>query len=72
MSIFKAYKIWKSKKANSDFERIKINSSGSFYMKSNDLFDDKEKVIRFVRVLNKSLDSFNKTNEQEAQVNKAY
>lgn len=72
MSIWKAYKIWEAKKADSDFERIKINSSGSFYMKSNDLFEDKEKVKRFVSEINKSLDSFNKLNSGQAKARKTY
>ncbi|GEM_PF-5630016 len=55
MNLFKAYKIWEKKKANSDFPRIKISSSGSFYMKSEDLFNDKTEVKRYVDVINASL-----------------
>lgn len=55
MNFFKAYRIWEAKKANSDFSRIKISSSGSFYMKSEDLFNDKKEVKRYVNVLNASL-----------------
>ncbi|MFV0218681.1 hypothetical protein OBK23_03210 [Empedobacter falsenii] len=55
MSIFKAYKIWEKKQKNSDFNRIKINSSGSFQMKSEDLFNDKEEVKKYVSAIRKSL-----------------
>jgi hypothetical protein len=55
MSLIRAYKIWEAKRKNSDFNRIKINSSGSFYMKSKDLFNDKEEVLNYVEVLNSSL-----------------
>lgn len=57
MSLIKAYKVWEAKKANSDFGRIKINSSGSFYMKSEDLFNNKEEVKKYVGALSASLKS---------------
>ncbi|MBZ9731179.1 hypothetical protein LB467_15905 [Salegentibacter sp. JZCK2] len=60
MGIIKAHKIWKTKRKDSDFNRIKINSSGSFHMKSNDLFDDKAEVKKYVKALNEALDKYNK------------
>lgn len=57
MSLIKAYKVWEAKKANSDFGRIKINSSGSFYMKSEDLFSNKDEVKKYVGALSASLKS---------------
>ncbi len=55
MSLFKAYKIWEKKKKNSDFERIKISSSGSFSMTSGDLFNNVEDVKKYVNALTESL-----------------
>ncbi len=55
MGIIKAYKVWESKQKNSDFKRIKINSSGSFQMKSKDLFNDKDEVKRYVLLIRNSL-----------------
>lgn len=55
MSLIKAYRIWTSKQENSDFKRIKINSSGSFQMKSKDLFNDKVEVKEYVSVIRRSL-----------------
>lgn len=56
MSIFKAYRIWEKKKSNSDFQRIKLNSSGSFSMDSGDLFRDKEEVKKYVKAINEALE----------------
>lgn len=55
MSLIKAYKIWADKQEKSDFKRIKINSSGSFQMKSKDLFNDKVEVKEYVSVIRRSL-----------------
>ncbi len=63
MGIKEAYKIWLAKKANSDFNKIKINSSGSFYMKSEDLFDNKEDVKKYVNALNESLKNYKKNSK---------
>lgn len=55
MSLIKAYRIWETKKHNSDFKRIKISSSGSFSMGSGDLFENSEEVKRYATTLNASL-----------------
>ena len=55
MSIFKAYKIWEKKKENSDFRNIKISSSGSFQMKSGDLFRDRDEVKKYAKILGNSI-----------------
>lgn len=60
MSLWKAYWAWKKRKANSDFDKIKVSSSGSFHMSTADIFNDKDEVKEYVRLLNESLESHNK------------
>ncbi len=67
MSIKEAYRIWLAKKANSDFGKIRINSSGSFYMKSEDLFNNREDVKNYVNALNESLKKY-KENSKKANI----
>jgi hypothetical protein len=55
MGLINAYKIWELKQENSDFKRIKINASGSFQMKSEDLFENKEEVKKYVKAIKDSL-----------------
>jgi len=39
----------------SDFDKIKVTSNGAFYMSSEDIFDDREKILVFLEKLNNSL-----------------
>ena len=55
MGFIKAYKTWEKKKANSDFKRIRISSSGSFHMVSKDLFENSNEVNIYVQTLRASL-----------------
>lgn len=39
----------------SDFAKIKVTSNGAFYMSSEDIFDDREKILIFLEKMNTSL-----------------
>lgn len=64
MSLFKALKNWKNRKEKSDLNRIRVTSSGAFYMKSEDLFNDKNESLVLLRKLNKSIENYKKQNQQ--------
>jgi hypothetical protein len=53
MDLLKAILNWMKRKANSDIHKIKITSNGGFYMKSEDLFSDKEKSLELLNKLDK-------------------
>lgn len=61
IEFFKAYFRWRKRKLNSDFGKIKINPNGSFYMSAADIFDDKNEVKEYCRILN---DALSKRNSQ--------
>ncbi|MGM0582355.1 MAG: hypothetical protein ACQETL_16875 [Bacteroidota bacterium] len=45
-------------------KKIKVTSEGDFYIKSIDLFDDKESSIKFIDSLSKSVNRYkNRTKE---------
>lgn len=64
MSLFKALKNWKNRKEKSDLNRIRVTSSGAFYMKSEDLFNDKNESLVLLKKLNKSIENYKKQNQQ--------
>lgn len=64
MSLFKALKNWKNRKEKSDLNRIRVTSSGAFYMKSEDLFNDKDESLVLLKKLNKSIENYKKQNQQ--------
>lgn len=55
MSIFNAIKKWNDRKENSDLKNINVTSSGAFYMKSKDLFDNKKESLELLKKLNESI-----------------
>lgn len=63
MSLFKALKKWNLRKEESDLKRVRITSSGAFYMKSEDLFNDKQEALELLKKLNKSLDNYKKSSK---------
>lgn len=70
MSLLKALRNWNSRKENSDLKRVRVTSSGAFYMKSEDLFNNKEEALTLLNKLNKSVESFAKSNNKEASQSK--
>ena len=67
MSIFSALKKWSDRKENSDLKRVNVTSSGAFYMKSKDLFDNKKETLELLKKLNESIDKRN-CNEENNKV----
>lgn len=57
MNIINALKKWNERKENSDLKRVKVTSSGTFYMKSKDLFDNKKETLDLLNKLNKSIEN---------------
>lgn len=70
MGIINALKNWSDRKENSDLKRVKITESGAFYMKSEDLFNDKEETLALLKKLNKSIDNHIKGNENNRSTTK--
>ena len=64
MSIFNFIKKWKSRKEKSDLHRVRITSNGAFYMKTEDLFNDKEESLMLLTKLNKSIKNHNKKSQK--------
>ena len=63
MSFFKILSNWKNRQDNSDFKRIRVTSGGAFYMKSEDIFNDKVETVALMKKLNKSLDNYSKVKD---------
>lgn len=60
MEIFKAIKNWKIRQEKSDLKKVNVTSNGAFYMKTEDLFNDKAESIELLRKLNKSVENHRK------------
>ena len=46
---------WRNRKKTSDIKFVRVTSSGAFYMKSEDIFNDKKESLELLERLNKSL-----------------
>lgn len=46
------------RKKNTDFAKIKVTSNGAFYMKSEDLFDNKDENLKLIADLRKSVKKY--------------
>ncbi len=47
----------KSQKEN-DFDKIKVTSNGTFFMKSSDIFDDKDSSLKLIAKLRQSVEIY--------------
>lgn len=47
-----------------DIDKVKVTSSGRFYMTSEDLFDDKDEALRLIKKLDKSVEAYQKARSQ--------
>lgn len=69
MGLLKIITNWKNRQLNSDFKRIKVTSGGAFYMKSEDIFNDKAESVALIKKLNRSVENYNKsTNRNLASI----
>ncbi|MHC5309644.1 hypothetical protein ACYSNM_06175 [Myroides sp. LJL116] len=62
MKLLKNINRWLERKNKSDIERVRVTSSGAFYMKSEDLFNDNKEALELIEKLDKSLSNFKKAN----------
>lgn len=60
MGLFKAFKNWKTRKEQSDLNKVTVTASGAFYMKTEDLFNDKTESLTLLSKLNKSVENHKK------------
>lgn len=50
------------KKEETDFDKIRVTSSGSFFMRSSDIFDNKEESLQLISKLRNSVKFYSKQN----------
>lgn len=62
MKLLKNINRWLERKNKSDIERVRVTSSGAFYLKSEDLFNDNKEALELIEKLDKSLSNFKKAN----------
>ncbi len=60
MNMFKVIKKWFKKDDGTDLKRVRVTSSGAFYMKSEDLFHDSKKTLELIEKLDKSIANYMK------------
>lgn len=48
------------KKEDTDFDKIRVTSSGSFFMRSSDIFDNKEESLKLISKLRNSVKLYSK------------
>jgi len=58
MRLLKAIITWKKRIETSDIKLVKVTSSGAFYMKSEDLFNDKKESLDLLDKLNESVNKY--------------
>ena len=64
MKLLKNINRWLERKDKSDIRRVRVTSSGAFYMKSEDLFNDKKEVLELIEKLDKSVSNYKKSNSR--------
>ncbi|MPT35945.1 hypothetical protein [Flavobacterium sp. WV_118_3] len=65
MSIFKnIVSEWMKRKKNSDIEKVNVTSSGAFYMKSEDLFNDDKEALALLNKLDKAVKIYKSANKK--------
>ena len=50
-------------KSDSDFDKIKVTSTGTFFMRSSDIFDNKEESLKLISKLRQSVKVYSKQND---------
>lgn len=64
MELFKNLIRWFERKQKSDIKRVRVTSSGAFYMKSEDLFNNKQEALELINKLDKSVNNYKKVNSK--------
>jgi len=63
---------WFRPAKETDIHKVKVTSSGRFYMTSEDLFDDKDEALSLIKKLNESVEAFQKARSKDlAHLNNA-
>ncbi|MDN3673847.1 hypothetical protein QWY99_12380 [Flavobacterium branchiarum] len=65
MKLFKKINRWLERTEKSDIKRVRVTSSGAFYMKSEDLFDNNQEALELIEKLDKSVSNFKKANSKK-------
>ncbi|MEZ7506037.1 hypothetical protein [Flavobacterium sp. Arc2] len=65
MTLFKNINRWFERTKKSDIKRVRVTSSGAFYMKSEDLFNDSKEALELIEKLDKSINNFKKANSRK-------
>lgn len=65
MTLFKNINRWFERTKKSDIKRVRVTSSGAFYMKSEDLFNDSKEALELIEKLDKSVTNFKKANSRK-------
>lgn len=65
MKLFKKINRWFERTEKSDIKRVRVTSSGAFYMKSEDLFDNNQEALELIEKLDKSVSNFKKANSKK-------
>jgi hypothetical protein len=60
VEFFKNINRWLKRKDKSDIRRVRVTSSGEFYMKSEDLFNNNKESLELIEKLDKSVSNFKK------------
>ncbi len=64
MGFFKKMSEYLKRSKNSDLKRVRVTSSGAFYMKSEDLFNDNKETLELLDKLNESVNKYKKVNSK--------
>lgn len=64
MGLIKLIKNLIDRDKNSSIKKVTVTSSGAFYMKSEDLFDNNKETLELLDKLDKSVENHKKANEE--------
>lgn len=64
MGLWEALKKWKQRKEQSDLMKIKVTSGGAFYMKSEDIFNNRSEALLLLEKLDKSVNNYSRLSKQ--------
>lgn len=65
MKLLKNINTWFERTRESDIKRVRVTSSGAFYMKSEDLFNDSKEALELIEKLDKSVLNFKKAKSRK-------
>lgn len=60
MGLIQTWLSLSDRKKKTDYGKIRVTSNGAFYMKSQDLFDDKQESLELIKKLRTAVDHYKK------------